>query len=87
MSVLDIFSRFFMTVDYVAGQLLQNESPYMIALVITYCDVYGSSQGRVRRSQFIVTPTRRVSWYPRRVIKGTVFLGDYSLVVTCMVPR
>jgi hypothetical protein len=42
------------------------------------------SQGRVRRSQVVLTPTRRVSWYPRRIIKGSVFLADYSLVVTCM---
>jgi hypothetical protein len=42
------------------------------------------SQGRVRRSQVVLTPTRRLSWYPRRVIKGSGFLADYSLVVTCL---
>jgi hypothetical protein len=42
------------------------------------------SQERVRRSKVVLTPTRRVSWYPRRVIKGSGFPADYSLVVTCM---
>jgi hypothetical protein len=35
MNVIDIFRRFFISVRYV-GQLLQNEGPYMIAMVITY---------------------------------------------------
>jgi hypothetical protein len=41
------------------------------------------SQGRVvdvRR--LFLTPTRRVSWYPRRVIKGSGFSADYSLFNT-----
>jgi hypothetical protein len=36
MNVINIFSRFFMTVGYVFVQLLQNEGPYMIAIFITY---------------------------------------------------
>jgi hypothetical protein len=51
---------------------------------VKYCDAFGSSQGRVRHLQVVLTPTRRVSWYPRRVIKGSGFLADYSLVVTCL---
>jgi hypothetical protein len=37
------------------------------------------SQGRVRRSQVVLTPTRRVSWYPRLVFKGSGFSADYQL--------
>jgi hypothetical protein len=47
MSVLDIFSRFFMTFDYVAVQLLQNESPYMIAMLIIYVSLKIDYKGRM----------------------------------------
>jgi hypothetical protein len=36
MNDIHIFSRFFMTVDHILVLLLQNESSYMIAMVITY---------------------------------------------------
>jgi hypothetical protein len=36
----------------------------------------------VRR--LFLTPTRRVSWYPRRVIKGSGFSADYSLFNTAL---
>jgi hypothetical protein len=45
MSFLDNFSLFFMTVDYVAVQLLQNECPYMIAMVITYVGIRNDYRG------------------------------------------
>jgi hypothetical protein len=61
----------------------QSYNKYLTCMYVSMCcDVYGSSQGRVRRSQVFLTPTRRVSWYPRRVIKGSGFLADYSLVVS-----
>jgi hypothetical protein len=34
MNVIDIFSLFFMTVGYIDVQLLQNECPQIIAMVI-----------------------------------------------------
>jgi hypothetical protein len=45
---------------------------------------YGSQAwaGDVRR--LFLTPTRRVSWYPRRVIKGSAFSADYSLFNTAL---
>jgi hypothetical protein len=35
----DVFSRFFMRVGNVSVQLLQNENPYIIAMVITYVGI------------------------------------------------
>jgi hypothetical protein len=39
MIVIHIFSRFFKRIGNVFVQYLQNESPYMIAMVITYVGV------------------------------------------------
>jgi hypothetical protein len=47
MSVLDIFCRFFMTVVYVAVQLLPNEGPYMIVVVNTYVGLRNDYKGRM----------------------------------------
>jgi hypothetical protein len=45
---------------------------------ITYCDVFAVT-GACSMFAGFLTPTRRVSWYPRRVIKGRPFFADYSL--------
>jgi hypothetical protein len=47
MSVLDTFSRIYMTVVYVAVQLFQNESHYMIVVVITYVGLSNHYKGRM----------------------------------------
>jgi hypothetical protein len=46
MNVKVIFGHFFMTVGYVV-QLLQNESPYMIAMVITYVGLRNNYKGKM----------------------------------------
>jgi hypothetical protein len=43
----DIFSRFFNKVDNVSVQLLQNESPLMIAMVITYVGLRNDKKGQM----------------------------------------
>jgi hypothetical protein len=46
MNVIVIFSHYFMTVGYVV-QLLQNESPYMIDMVITYVGLRKKYKGKI----------------------------------------
>jgi hypothetical protein len=45
--------------------------------IILWCVMRHRGVGDVRR--LFLTPTRRMSWYPRRVIKGSGFSADYSL--------
>jgi hypothetical protein len=47
-------------------------------IIWRYCDVFAVT-GACSTFAGFLTPTRRVSWYPRRVIKGRRFFADYSL--------
>jgi hypothetical protein len=47
MNVINIFIRFFMRVGIVFVQLLINESPYMIAMIITYVGVRNDYKGQM----------------------------------------
>jgi hypothetical protein len=57
--------------------------PYMFIILWRFC----RHRGVFDVCRLFLTPTRRVSWYPRRVIEGSGFPADYSLVVTCTGPR
>jgi hypothetical protein len=60
------------------------EQSIYLNLVVNIVTRLGCHRGVFDVRRLFLTPTRRVSWYPRRVIKGSVFPADYSLVVTCM---
>jgi hypothetical protein len=47
MNVIHIFSRFFMRIGKVFVQLLQNESHYIIAMVIIYVGLRNDFKGQM----------------------------------------
>jgi hypothetical protein len=55
MIVIHNFSRFFKRIGNVFVQYLQNESPYIIAMIITYCNVDGHSHARPDRDMPVST--------------------------------
>jgi hypothetical protein len=72
-------------VDTLAGRSLSVcVCIYICVFICIYIVTFMPSQVRVRRSKIVLTQTRRVSSYPRLVIKDSDFLADYSLLVTCL---
>jgi hypothetical protein len=80
----DSFSNFLIAFGY----LLNNSVPIFITLpplsIYIYCDVFAVTGAWDDVRRLFLTPTRRVSWYLRRVIKGSGFSADYSLFNTAL---